>query len=68
MSGRASVVLRTEYLRMPSAYPSAPTALNHVALPCFDAAATRRFYRDVLGLKLVEAFSGRSEPWGNRDY
>ena len=36
-------------------------ALDHVALPVRDAAATRRFYSDVLGLELVDAISG--EGW-----
>ena len=68
MSKHAPVAHGTENIRVPTANPSAPTALNHVALPCFDAAATHRFYTEVLGLRLVEAFSGRSAEWGNRDY
>jgi catechol 2,3-dioxygenase-like lactoylglutathione lyase family enzyme len=36
-------------------------ALDHVAIPVRDAAATRRFYSGVLGLELVDAISG--EGW-----
>lgn len=41
-------------------------ALDHIALPVRDAAATRRFYSDVLGLELVDAISGddwEGFPW-----
>jgi catechol 2,3-dioxygenase-like lactoylglutathione lyase family enzyme len=45
-----------------------PRAFNHLALPSFDAAATRDFYAGVLGLPLVGAVAGRSAEWGNRDF
>ena len=35
--------------------------LDHVAIPVRDAARSRRFYEDVLGLSLVDALSG--EDW-----
>jgi catechol 2,3-dioxygenase-like lactoylglutathione lyase family enzyme len=41
-------------------------SLDHVALPALDAAATRAFYRDVLGLSLVSALEGPDwdgQPW-----
>lgn len=36
--------------------------LDHIALPVYDAAATYRFYSEVLQLQLVDALSG--ENWG----
>ncbi len=36
--------------------------LDHVVFPVRDPAATLTFYRDVLGLPLVDAFSG--DDWG----
>lgn len=33
--------------------------LDHVARTCRDPHATHRFYQDMLGLKLVQAYSGR---------
>jgi glyoxylase I family protein len=39
---------------------------DHVALPCFDVAATRRFYEEALGLELLSAFEGDSPLWGGR--
>jgi catechol 2,3-dioxygenase-like lactoylglutathione lyase family enzyme len=36
--------------------------LDHVAIPVTDAAATHRFYADVLGLPLVAAHEG--DDWG----
>ncbi len=33
-------------------------ALDHVAIPIRDAAKSRRFYAEVLGLELVDALSG----------
>ena len=41
-------------------------ALDHVAIPVRDAAATRRFYSNTLGLELVDAISGEGwdgYPW-----
>jgi len=43
-----------------------PLALDHVALPAFDADATFRFYTEVLELPLVEALSG--DDWGGRPW
>src|SRR5262245_50655195 len=40
--------------------------LDHIALPAFDAAATVRFYTEVLGLPLVDALSG--DDWGGRPW
>ena len=40
--------------------------LDHVAIPVRDAARSRRFYEDVLGLPLVDALSGddwEGVPW-----
>jgi catechol 2,3-dioxygenase-like lactoylglutathione lyase family enzyme len=39
---------------------------DHVALPCFDVAASRRFYEEALGLELLSAFEGESPLWGGR--
>jgi catechol 2,3-dioxygenase-like lactoylglutathione lyase family enzyme len=39
---------------------------DHVALPCFDVAASRRFYEEALGLELLSAFEGDSTLWGGR--
>lgn len=38
--------------------------LDHMALQIYDAAATRAFYGDFLGLPLVSAMQG--EDWGGR--
>jgi len=46
--------------------PPIPRCVHHVALPCFDVAATHRFYADTLGLAPVEAHEGESEAWGGR--
>ena len=35
---------------------------DHLVLPAYDAAASRRFYGDLLGLPLIEALSG--DDWG----
>lgn len=43
-------------------------AIDHVAVPCFDVRATRRFYGEVLGLPLVLAQSGSAEAWGGGEY
>jgi catechol 2,3-dioxygenase-like lactoylglutathione lyase family enzyme len=45
-----------------------PLRLDHVAMPCFDLAATDRFYRETLGLELVYAHAGRSAEWGDRRF
>jgi len=42
--------------------------IDHVAFPSFDAAATHRFYTEVLGLELVSATEGRSPEWGDRAF
>jgi catechol 2,3-dioxygenase-like lactoylglutathione lyase family enzyme len=39
---------------------------DHLALPVFDAAATYRFYSEVLQLPLVDALSG--DDWGGRPW
>lgn len=39
-------------------------ALDHVALPIFDVAASLDFYLNTLGLPLVDALSG--DDWGKR--
>ena len=40
--------------------------IDHVAHPSFDAAATHRFYADVLGAQLKSASSGESSTWNAR--
>jgi len=40
--------------------------IDHVAYPSFNAAATCRFYTEVMGFPLVEAWQGDSEAWGNK--
>jgi catechol 2,3-dioxygenase-like lactoylglutathione lyase family enzyme len=39
---------------------------DHLALPVYDAAATYRFYTEVLGLPLLDAMSG--DDWGGRPW
>jgi catechol 2,3-dioxygenase-like lactoylglutathione lyase family enzyme len=39
---------------------------DHLALPVFDAAATYRFYSEVLQLPLVDALSG--DDWGGKPW
>jgi catechol 2,3-dioxygenase-like lactoylglutathione lyase family enzyme len=39
---------------------------DHLALPVFDAAATLKFYADVLQLPLVEVHSG--DDWGGKEW
>ncbi|MGH6949012.1 MAG: VOC family protein [Kiloniellales bacterium] len=39
-------------------------SLDHLALPVYDAEATLAFYSDVLGLPLLDAFSG--DDWGGK--
>ena len=43
-----------------------PLALDHLALPVFDVAASRRFYGELLGLPLLSADSG--DDWGGRPW
>ncbi len=40
--------------------------IDHIAHPSFDAAATHRFYSEVLGARLKAAFSGESPEWNAR--
>ena len=40
--------------------------IDHIAHPSFDAAATHRFYADVLGARLKSAVTGDSREWGAR--
>lgn len=43
-----------------------PLRIDHLALPMYDAAATRIFYEEVLGLPLLDAHSGddwHGMPW-----
>lgn len=46
--------------------PDAALRFDHLALPVYDAAATHRFYSEVLRLPLVEALSG--DDWGGRPW
>jgi glyoxylase I family protein len=43
-------------------------ALDHLAFPCFDVAATSRFYTEILGAKLRHAQSGPAEAWNAKEY
>lgn len=46
--------------------PSPALSVDHLALRIYDAAATHRFYSEVLGLPLVGALSGpdwEGKPW-----
>lgn len=46
--------------------PMSSLTLDHVAIPVRDAARSRQFYEDVLGLPLVDAMSGddwEGVPW-----
>jgi catechol 2,3-dioxygenase-like lactoylglutathione lyase family enzyme len=56
-------VLLSDYC---SAMPA--LAIDHAAFPCFDVAATHRFYTGVLGLRLVHAQSGPAPQWNAREY
>jgi len=47
---------------------STPFTADHVALPCFDVAATKRFYEDVLGGTLRHAQSGPAPTWNAEAY
>ena len=40
--------------------------IDHIACPSFDAAATHRFYADVLGARLKSASVGDSAEWNAR--
>jgi catechol 2,3-dioxygenase-like lactoylglutathione lyase family enzyme len=40
--------------------------MDHIALPAYDAAATYRFYAEVMGLPLVTAMSG--DNWGGKPW
>jgi glyoxylase I family protein len=40
--------------------------IDHIACPSFDAAATHRFYADVLGARLKSASVGDSAAWNAR--
>jgi catechol 2,3-dioxygenase-like lactoylglutathione lyase family enzyme len=46
----------------------AEPTIDHVALPCFDLAATHRFYSGILRLPLVHAESGPAGSWGASEY
>lgn len=43
-----------------------PLALDHLALPIFDAAKSLDFYEQVLGFPLLSALSG--DDWGGRPW
>jgi glyoxylase I family protein len=43
-------------------------AIDHLAFPCFDVAATSRFYTEILGATLRHAQSGPAEAWNAREY
>jgi len=40
--------------------------IDHVALRCFDSAATERFYTEVLGLPVAQRAHGVSPEWEGR--
>ena len=42
--------------------------IDHVALPCYDAEATRTFYGERLGLPLTATFHATSALWGDRAF
>jgi catechol 2,3-dioxygenase-like lactoylglutathione lyase family enzyme len=42
--------------------------LDHAAFPCFDLAATHRFYTEVLGFTLLHASTGSAAAWGKPEY
>ena len=46
--------------------PDTPLRFDHLAIPVYDAAATHRFYTEVLQLPLVEALSG--DDWGGKPW
>jgi glyoxylase I family protein len=43
-------------------------AIDHLAFPCFDVAATSRFYTEILGATLRHAQSGPAEAWNAKEY
>lgn len=47
-------------------FPEPPAVLgaHHVAFRCRDAEETRRFYEDVLGMRLAAAFAFETDPSG----
>ena len=47
---------------------TSPFALDHLAFPCFDIAATLRFYTELLGGTLRHAQSGPAEAWNAKEY
>jgi catechol 2,3-dioxygenase-like lactoylglutathione lyase family enzyme len=46
----------------------AEPTIDHLALPCFDLAATHRFYSGIMRLPLVHAESGAAGAWGAGEY
>jgi catechol 2,3-dioxygenase-like lactoylglutathione lyase family enzyme len=46
--------------------PDTPLRFDHLAIPVYDAAATHRFYTEVLQLPLVDALSG--DDWGGKPW
>ena len=46
--------------------PDTPLRFDHLAVPVYDAAATHRFYTEVLQLPLVDALSG--DDWGGKPW
>lgn len=46
--------------------PETPLRFDHLAIPVYDAAATHRFYTEVLQLPLVDALSG--DDWGGKPW
>jgi catechol 2,3-dioxygenase-like lactoylglutathione lyase family enzyme len=42
--------------------------IDHLAFPCFDVAATFRFYTEVLGGTLRHAQTGSAETWQANEY
>ena len=48
------------------AKPAPALKSDHLAVPIFDAAATLKFYADVLQLPLVETHSG--DDWGGKEW
>jgi catechol 2,3-dioxygenase-like lactoylglutathione lyase family enzyme len=43
-------------------------AFDHLAFPCFDVAATYRFYTQVLGATVRHAQSGPASAWNAKEY
>lgn len=42
--------------------------IDHLAFPSFDAGETYRFYTELMGFRLVDAFQGQGAEWGNRAF